>query len=92
MTESQPRAAMAWPALGAGLLLMVGITAYPLVLVGKGGKADHVAAMLAAWGMCAGLVRGVGFIPRTPVLRLLMSGPACAVALLILSALLTSVF
>ena len=72
---------IAWPALLVGIGLMLGITAYPGALVRADGRADHLAATLLCWAMAAGLVRGVGFIPRHWVPRWLLSGVACALAL-----------
>jgi len=37
--------------------------------------------MLLLWAMSAGLVRGVGFVPRAWPWRVLVSGPACTLAL-----------
>lgn len=70
-----------WPSLAAGLVLMLAGTAYPLVFARADGRADHGLAMLLFWAMSAGFVRGVGFIPRHWVWRLLFSGWACLAAL-----------
>ena len=79
---------MAWLPLGLGLGLMLGLTAYPRLLVGADGQADHVAATLACWAMAAGLTRGVGYVPANAwarrsggKLRLIIdnaAGPAAA--------------
>ena len=45
------------------------------------GKADHAAATLALWSMSAGYIRGVGFVPRNRLLRVLFSTAACLVCL-----------
>lgn len=70
-----------WPSLAAGLALMLAGTAYPLVFSRTDGRADHGLAMLLFWAMSAGFVRGVGFIPRHVVWRLLFSEWACLAAL-----------
>lgn len=70
-----------WPSLAAGLVLMLAGTAYPLVFARADGRADHGLALLLFWAMSAGFVRGVGFIPRHRVWRLLFSGWACLTAL-----------
>jgi cyd operon protein YbgE len=70
-----------WPSLATGLLLMLASTAYPLVFARADGRADHGLALLLFWAMSAGFVRGVGFIPRHWVWRLLFSGWACLAAL-----------
>ena len=70
------------PSLFAGLAIMVGGTAYPLLMTRASGQADHGLAMLLFWAMSAGFVRGVGFVPRARAWRWLFSGTACALALL----------
>lgn len=67
--------------LSAGLLVMVVGTVYPYIATNAAGHADHGLAMLLFWAMSAGLVRGVGFIPRQRVWRVLFSGWSCALAL-----------
>ena len=57
------------------------LTIYPLILTTAAGKADHAAATLALWSMSAGFIRGVGFMPRNRVLRVLFSTTACLVCL-----------
>lgn len=74
-------ARMHWPALLVGLAIMVAGTALPSVMTNAEGKADHGLATLLLWAMAAGFVRGVGFVPRHPVSRLLLSGWACAACL-----------
>jgi predicted membrane protein len=54
---------------------------YPLMIAGAQGRADHGMAMALFWAMSAGLVRGVGFVPRRWLWRWLFSGWACAAAL-----------
>jgi predicted membrane protein len=72
-----------WPSLAVALLIMVGGTLYPPLMADAAGKADHNLAMALFWAMSAGFVRGVGFIPRLWVWRLLFSGWACLAALLL---------
>ncbi|WP_144731969.1 cyd operon YbgE family protein [Extensimonas perlucida] len=70
-----------WPCLLVGLAIMLGGSAYPLLFTDAAGRADHGLAMLLLWAMSAGLVRGVGFVPRAWPWRVLFSGPACTLAL-----------
>ncbi|MFZ2751882.1 MAG: cyd operon YbgE family protein [Lysobacteraceae bacterium] len=69
------------PALFAGIAIMMIGTAFPFVMTDATGRADHGIAMALLWAMAAGFVRGVGFIPRHRVWRVLFSGWACAIAL-----------
>jgi predicted membrane protein len=69
------------PSLAVGLVIMVGGTAYPLLMTNAAGRADHGLALLLFWAMSAGFIRGVGFVPRAVVWRGLFSGGACALAL-----------
>jgi predicted membrane protein len=69
------------PSLLVALLIMVVGSIYPLLFADAQGRADHGLALALFWAMSAGLVRGVGFVPRLPVWRWLFSGWACAVAL-----------
>lgn len=72
---------MAGLPLAVALVLMVVMTILPGVATDGQGKADHPAALLIFWAMSAGFVRGVGFIPRHWLPRLLLAGYACAIAL-----------
>lgn len=65
------------------LTLMLLLTVLPGLATNRDGQADHPAALLIFWAMSAGFVRGVGFIPRHAVPRLLLSGLACGFALLL---------
>lgn len=69
------------PALFVGIAIMVIGTAFPFVMSDATGRADHGIAMALLWAMAAGFVRGVGFVPRHRVWRILFSGWACAIAL-----------
>lgn len=68
------------PSLAAGLAIMVVGTVYPPLMAKTAGGADHVLATLLLWAMSAGLVRGVGFVPRHAALRWIFSGWACSAA------------
>lgn len=85
MSRAGPQAASAihWPCLLAAVLMMLAGTAYPLLFARIDGHADHRLALLFFWAMSAGFVRGVGFIPRHWPWRQLLSGRACALALLL---------
>jgi len=72
---------MAWFPLLIALLLLVLMTVWPRIATNLQGQADHSMAMLLLWSMCAGFVRGVGFVPLHPLPRWLLSTPACLLAL-----------
>ena len=63
--------------------VIVGITIYPKAVVAADGNADHGVLMLLMWAMMAGLVRGVGFVPHSKVLRWFLSSTACYIACLL---------
>ena len=67
--------------LGIAIALTLLLTIYPPILTTPAGKADHAAATLALWSMSAGFIRGVGFVPRNRLLRVLFSTTACLVCL-----------
>lgn len=69
------------PSLMAALLLMVVGSVDPLLFSDASGQADHGLAMALFWAMSAGLVRGVGFVPRFVLWRWLFSGWACLAGL-----------
>ena len=71
------------PSLLAALAIMLGGSVYPLLFADAQGRADHGLALALFWAMSAGLVRGVGFVPRFPVWRWLFSGWACLAGLLL---------
>ncbi|MAT65680.1 MAG: Cyd operon protein YbgE [Gammaproteobacteria bacterium] len=56
----------------SGLILFL-----PTVVFGGQGELNHNLLMLIMWGVAAGFVHGVGFVPRTPLLRLAL-GPYAA--------------
>ena len=70
-----------WPSLATGLAIMFGGTLYPPLMIDAAGHADYRVALLLLLAMSAGLVRGVGFVPRGAVWTWLFSGWTCAVAL-----------
>ncbi|MDR3368524.1 MAG: cyd operon YbgE family protein [Rhodoferax sp.] len=63
------------------LAIMIGGSIDPFVFARPDGSADHGFATLIFWAMSAGLVNGVGFVPRWPLWRWLFSGWACLAAL-----------
>jgi predicted membrane protein len=67
--------------LSVGLFIALGGSVYPFAFAHADGTANHWLAMLAFWAMSAGLVHGVGFMPRNRVARSLFSGWACLLAL-----------
>lgn len=80
-SQGQGKAAVHGPSLLAALAIMLGGTLYPPLLSTTSGRADHTLVLLACWAMSAGFVRGVGFMPRRPVLRMILSGWACLLAI-----------
>lgn len=76
-----PRSALHLPSLAVALAIMLATTAYPPLLARPDGRADHALAALLFAAMSAALVRGVGFIPRAALWRLLFSGWGWAAAL-----------
>lgn len=82
-----PGARIHGPALLVGLSIMVAGTAVPALMTNAEGEADHLLATLLLWAMAAGFVRGVGFVPRHPLPRTLLSGWACAAGLAAFAAL-----
>ena len=81
-TSNSNRPGLQLPSLLVGLFIMVGGTVYPLAMTDTTGQADHGVAVLLLWSMAAGFVRGVGFVPRMPAVRMVLSGWACCVALM----------
>lgn len=67
--------------LGVGITLLLLMTARPDLATGADGRVDYPLALLVFWAMNAGFVRGVGFIPRHWLPRIVLSGAACALAL-----------
>jgi predicted membrane protein len=61
--------------------IMIGATAYPLLLVNDDGHANHLMAVSLFWAMSAGFIHGIGFVPRTTVWKWSFSGNAVLVTL-----------
>lgn len=80
---AEPASRVHFPSLLAALAIMLVGSIYPLLFTNAAGQADHSLAMALFWAMSAGLVRGVGFVPRFVVWRWLFSGWACAAGLLL---------
>ena len=80
---AEPATRVHFPSLLVALAIMLVGSIYPLLFADAAGKADHSLAMALFWAMSAGLVRGVGFVPRFGVWRWLFSGWACAAGLLL---------
>ena len=79
----QGGAAIHLPSLLAAVVIMLVGSIYPLLFAAADGKADHRLATALFWAMSAGFVRGVGFVPKAWVWRLLFSGWSCVAALLL---------
>ncbi|MBK1678979.1 cyd operon YbgE family protein [Rhodocyclus tenuis] len=67
--------------LGVGIVLLLLMTVRPDLATGSDGHVDYPLTLLIFWAMNAGFVRGVGFIPRHWLPRILLSTIACTVAL-----------
>jgi predicted membrane protein len=64
--------------LTAAITMMLLVTLLPRALTTADGSAiSHGVLMLIMWGMSAGFVHGIGFIPRNAVVRVLL-GPVVA--------------
>lgn len=64
--------------LATALALMFLVTLLPRSLAtADGSPINHGTLMLIMWGMSAGFVHGVGFVPHNPVLRVAL-GPVTA--------------
>lgn len=72
-----------WPSLLTALAIMLVGSIYPMLFTGANDQVDHGFASALFWAMCAGLVHGIGFRPRHPVARWLLSGWACIAGLLL---------
>jgi predicted membrane protein len=81
--DTEPASRVHLPSLLAALAIMVAGSVYPLLFADAAGRADHGLAMALFWAMSAGLVRGVGFVPRFVLWRWLFSGWACTSGLLL---------
>jgi predicted membrane protein len=81
MSTTETPSAIHLPSLATAILIMLAGTLYPLMMANAAGKADHGLATALFVAMSAGLVRGVGFVPRALVWRWLFSGWSCLAAL-----------
>jgi len=86
-TPVPAHAAIHLPSLLAALSIMLGGTIYPFLMMRSDGTANHSLALSLFWAMSAGMVRGVGFVPRAWVWRALFSGWSCLAALILASCL-----
>lgn len=60
-----------------GIFIMLTGSIYPMIFADKNGQASHSIATALFWSMSAGLVRGVGFVPKNRFIKWLFSGYAC---------------
>jgi predicted membrane protein len=75
MTSSHAKSYSQGITLVVAFVLMLLITIYPRALATEsGGPISHGILMLIMWGLSAGFVYGVGFIPRNRLLRVAL-GP-----------------
>lgn len=81
MNSTEAPSTIHLPSLAAAILIMLAGTLYPLMMANAAGRADHGLATALFVAMSAGLVRGVGFVPRALVWRWLFSGWTCIAAL-----------
>ena len=80
-SRAEPGTPLHLPSLLTGLALMLVGSIDPRLLADSQGHADHAVAGLAMWAMSAGIVHGVGFVPKLRPWRILFSGWACLLAL-----------
>lgn len=80
---TQKSAAVHLPSLAVALIIMLVGSIYPPMFARVDGTANHGLAMVLFWAMSAGLVRGVGFMPRARIWRWLFSGWSCMTGLLL---------
>lgn len=71
--ENTKTANLSWLSLLLGLAIMAIVSVYPMIFADKLGKVDHWALMILMWAMAAGLIRGVGFIPKNIIIRIITS-------------------
>ncbi len=79
--QPRPRLLDSAPARLVSLLLAGAVslllTLYPQAVMQAGEAPSHSALMLVMWGVAAGFVHGVGFVPRNALLRVAL-GPLAA--------------
>lgn len=76
MINSNSGAARALSLLIA-ICISIGLLAWPHLVVRADGRVNYTGLILLMWGMAAGFVHGVGFLPRNHVLRIIL-GPIAA--------------
>ncbi len=81
MSTAAKPSAIHLPSLATAIVIMLAGTVTPMMMANSAGKADHGLATALFVAMSAGMVRGVGFVPRALVWRWLFSGWMCMVAL-----------
>ena len=73
-TEPDARGASAGPlravSLALAIILALVLTVYPRAALGASGTPSHGLLALLLWGVAAGFVHGVGFVPRAAAWRL----------------------
>lgn len=65
--------------------LSILVLLYPQVVASAPGEVQHGALTLLMWGIAAGFVHGVGFVPRNKILRFAL-GPLVGLPVMTLSA------
>jgi predicted membrane protein len=81
--EAPPHSEVHLPSLLVAIAIMLGGTVYPLLFARQDGSVNHGLAFALFWSMSAGLVRGVGFVPRAIAWKLLFSSWSCCAGLLV---------
>jgi len=81
-TEAPAYHAVHLPSLLVAIVIMLVGTVYPLIFARQDGNANHSLAFALFWSMSAGLVRGVGFVPRAIAWKVLFSAWSCGAGLL----------
>jgi predicted membrane protein len=71
------------PTLAVALSIMLVGSLYPPLMTNAAGQVNHGLALALLCAMSAGFVRGVGFMPRHAIWRLVFSGWTCCGALAI---------
>jgi len=71
----------------AASVFCLAVLLFPQLLIDGGQSPNHGALVLGLWGMAAGFVHGVGFVPRHFLARLAL-GPVAAWVLLLTGSLL----
>jgi cyd operon protein YbgE len=81
MSQAEPSLLYTRPLRMASLLLALGVSGAILTYPSAIGHANHWLLMLTMWGISAGFVHGVGFVPENRAMRILL-GPVVAWVLL----------